>query len=120
MRGNVVSWDYMLTSASRSHDAYEERCHLLTEWEGVSACGAIALVYAFTYFVFLFLLLLPILDQHPVFARVVMIAFHASLIMVMCCWAQTMMIHPGSPEHEVCFGSKKFSEESYHFMSLTI
>ena len=80
---------------------YDEDCHFLCNLEGSAAIVMVLSLYAYTYYGFIWLMVLPIMAEHAIFAKSILFLFHALFAMTLCCWIQAMMTHPGSPTHEV-------------------
>ena len=80
-------------------------CYLRGDWGSLFACFIVALAYGYTYYAFVFLLLLPLNETHPLLQWLLFVVFHSSFALVLWSWVQTMITHPGSLEMEVSIPS---------------
>lgn len=80
---------------------YGEKFHFVKDWEGWSTVGLVSLLYLYMYYGFVWLIILPVLQEYPILTKCVLFQFHVTFAMTLCCWLQAMLRHPGSPSYEV-------------------
>ena len=69
--------------------------------EGTSAVLFVTCLYGYTYYAFVFLLALPLLENFRVLTSFILFAFHTTAFLTWWCWFSAMTTHPGSPSFEV-------------------
>jgi hypothetical protein len=79
---------------------YEENCYFRNDIEGLMLIFWVGLIYCFTYYAFVFVVMIPLSSEYPGFARFSVLVFHATLIMTLVSWISAMMTHPGTPTVE--------------------
>ena len=83
-----------------ANKSYESLCHLVIDSEGYTAVTVVALLYAYTYYAFVYLVMWPIRDQYPRFVIICLIIFHFFFTMTILSWLQAMFTNPGMIAHE--------------------